>query len=195
MSEDTTNSDTTDQTDDVQVEPQEKQGPNREAARYRHQLRDTEAERDALLQERETRRHSDLLKAVADGSWTDKDVPVLHNPEDLFDIIHMDQSGMFLDDGSLNKDAIEEVLGAAREERPYLFEASPDQLADWQQRASQETKMFHPRLIRGNTYQECLAHAKELAKLIPNPGWTPLAGKRPVEHTDDWTASFGRQLD
>jgi len=84
---------------------------NREAAKYRRQLRDVEAERDALRGQL-TAARAELLAQV----------PGLRIAEGAHGEVFSEPDAMFSVDGSLNRAAIDAHVATLRTERPYLFD-------------------------------------------------------------------------
>jgi hypothetical protein len=90
--------------------------PNAEAARYRRQLREVEAERDAL-----TDRVRDYQRRECEAMVAD----LLDVPGDLFDIGQVDVNAFYDDDGTLNEGELRAAAGALLEERPRLGKPRP----------------------------------------------------------------------
>lgn len=90
--------------------------PNSEAARYRRQLREVEAERDALAERLQGHQRREVEAMVAD---------LLDVPADLFDIGQVQPSDFYNDDGTLNEAELRAAAGALLEERPRLGKPRP----------------------------------------------------------------------
>ena len=89
--------------------------PNSEAARWRRQLRDVEAERDALAERVQHYQRRECEATVAD---------LLDVPADLFDIGQIDPAD-FYNDGQLDADMLRLAAGTLLEERPRLGKPQP----------------------------------------------------------------------
>src|SRR5690606_14650331 len=83
---------------------------NREAAKYRRQLREVEAERDELRQALTTARAT-ILAGIADRSVAPGVSAELFPDPDAY----------FSADGTVNRAALDATIQQAREARPYLF--------------------------------------------------------------------------
>ncbi|GAB4597526.1 hypothetical protein MOKP4_38440 [Mycobacterium avium subsp. hominissuis] len=90
--------------------------PNSEAARWRRQLREVEAERDALAERLQGHQRREVESMVAD---------LLDVPADLFDIGQVQPSDFYNDDGTLNEGELRAAAGALLEERPRLGKPRP----------------------------------------------------------------------
>lgn len=90
--------------------------PNSEAARWRRQLREVEAERDALAERLQGHQRREVEATVAD---------LLDVPADLFDIGQVQPSDFYNDDGTLNEGELRAAAGALLEERPRLGKPQP----------------------------------------------------------------------
>lgn len=102
--------------DDVTVDPPEPEAkpddkPGREAARYRRQLRDAEAERDRLAAALADRQHQDVTDIAADH---------LLDPADFL-LVHTDLSDFLDDDGNVDEAKVAEAVEQMRETRPHWF--------------------------------------------------------------------------
>ncbi|WP_017602175.1 hypothetical protein [Nocardiopsis lucentensis] len=86
--------------------------PHREAARYRTQLRATEAERDALAGRLETLQRAEAERHAQGGNG-------LHNGADLW-VFGADVSELLDDDGRVSPDKVSERVNTILDERPYL---------------------------------------------------------------------------
>ncbi|WP_116248180.1 hypothetical protein [Nocardiopsis sp. FIRDI 009] len=86
--------------------------PHREAARYRTQLRATEAERDALAGRLETLQRAEAERHAQGGNG-------LHNGADLW-VFGTDVSELLDDDGRVSPDKVNERVNTILDERPYL---------------------------------------------------------------------------
>ena len=107
----TAGSDTPDEAPVTQDAGEDESRGNREAAKYRRQLRDVEAERDALRGQL-TAARAELLAQV----------PGLRIAEGAHGEVFSEPDAMFSDDGSLNRAAIDAHVATLRTERPYLFD-------------------------------------------------------------------------
>jgi hypothetical protein len=85
--------------------------PNSEAARYRVQLREVQAERDALTERLTGYQRRECEAAVAD---------LLEEPADLWDIGQADLSAFYDDDGTLDEEQLRAAAGALIDQRPKL---------------------------------------------------------------------------
>jgi hypothetical protein len=93
---------------------------NREAAARRVQLRQAEAERDALAAS-----VTPLRQQAAEGLLTtDPSLPKLHNATDLWEIGGVDVNGLTTDAGAIDPAKLKEALTALQAARPYLFQES-----------------------------------------------------------------------
>ncbi|OBK58296.1 hypothetical protein A5656_16615 [Mycobacterium gordonae] len=90
--------------------------PNSEAARYRRQLRDVQAERDALTDRVRAYQRRECESMVSD---------LLDVPADLFDIGQIDITAFYDEDGTLNEGELRAAAGALLEERPRLGKPQP----------------------------------------------------------------------
>ncbi|MFL0411073.1 hypothetical protein ACH0AH_07840 [Microbacterium paludicola] len=117
------------ETAEGQSEPQEPRG-NREAAKYRKQLRDVEAERDALHEQVASARTALVDTALAG------DIPItveykngatatgsarLKNPEDLFNLGGISRDDLFDAAGNFQPAKLSEAVGQLKRDRPELF--------------------------------------------------------------------------
>lgn len=89
----------------------EDHAPNTEAARYRRQLREAQAERDGLAERLAGYQRSECEAAVAD---------LLDVPTDLWDVGQADVNAFYGDDGTLNDAELRAAAGAIVEQRPRL---------------------------------------------------------------------------
>jgi hypothetical protein len=85
--------------------------PNSEAARYRVQLREAEAARDALAERVTGYQRKECEAAVAN---------LLDVPGDLWDIGQADVSAFYNDDGTLNEAEVQAAAAALIDQRPRL---------------------------------------------------------------------------
>lgn len=92
-------------------EQQQQDNPNAEAARYRTQLRATEAERDTLAERLTTYQRRAAESAIAD---------ILDEPGDLFDIGGADLADYLDEDGNLNHTDLQGAAAALVVQRPKL---------------------------------------------------------------------------
>lgn len=90
--------------------------PNSEAAKWRRQLRDVEAERDALAERVRGYQRRECESMVSD---------LLDVPADLFEIGMVDVNAFYDDDGTLNEGELRAAAGALLEERPRLGKPRP----------------------------------------------------------------------
>lgn len=90
--------------------------PNSEAARWRRQLREVEAERDALTERVQGYQRRECEAAVSD---------LLDVPADLFDIGQIDVNDFYDDNGQLDADMLRLAAGTLLEERPRLGKPRP----------------------------------------------------------------------
>ncbi|GAB2973612.1 hypothetical protein [Frigoribacterium salinisoli] len=102
-----------------------RRNPSSEAAHYRRQLREAEAERDALTGQLALSRRQVVetllanaqdLRATGEGD----EVRTLHNPEDLWGVLGVDVADLFDDEGNLDRAALAEQLTQATTTREYL---------------------------------------------------------------------------
>jgi hypothetical protein len=114
----------------------EPESPNAEAARYRRQLRDTEAERDALAE-----RVAALQRRECEATLAD----LLDVPADIWDIGSADPAAFYGEDGSLNLAELRAAAGALLDQRPRLGKAHP--APQW----GQHSGAFGPSRISWNT--------------------------------------------
>lgn len=91
-------------------------GANREAARYRRELRAAETERDALRGQLETMRRAEVARIATTG---DTDAPKLIDPTDLFAPDH-DLAELLDDDGHVDPERVRAVIVERTERRPHL---------------------------------------------------------------------------
>lgn len=90
--------------------------PNAEAARWRRQLREVQAERDALAERVQHYQRRECEATIAD---------LLDVPADLFEIGQVNVSAFYDDDGTLNEGELRAAAGALLEERPRLGQPKP----------------------------------------------------------------------
>ena len=128
----------------AEVEDTEGEGGSkagREAAKYRRQLREVEAERDGLRGQIAAARDALLAETLSQkiGIGTDprypKDVK-LDVWDDLFSVGGIDKAAMFDGDGNLDREALTTALRVTHESRPNLFGPSGIPLPDYSQGAS-----------------------------------------------------------
>ncbi|MBZ4620991.1 hypothetical protein [Mycobacterium avium] len=96
---------------------------NSEAAKYRRQLRDTEAQRDALAERLTGYQKRECESVVAD---------LLDVPADLWDVAGLDVADMYADDGTVDADKVRFAAGTLAEMRPRLAKP-PTPQASWGQ--------------------------------------------------------------
>jgi hypothetical protein len=109
--------------------------PNSEAARYRVQLREAQAERDELAGRLTGYQRNECERAVAD---------LLEQPGDLWEIAQADVAAFYGDDGTLNEAELRAAAGALIDQRPRLakpmgprlqnagqYSSPPPQPMDW----------------------------------------------------------------
>lgn len=87
-----------------------------EAAKYRRQLRDTEAERDTLRESLRAAR-GELLRAALDGYQVGN---TTFNMDALPDA-GLDTDALFTPEGTLNSDALTEHMTELATSKPYMF--------------------------------------------------------------------------
>lgn len=87
-----------------------KNGGNAEAARYRRQLRDTEAERDALTAKVEAYQRAEIERLAGE----------LAQPADLFTIAGVTVADLLGEDGEISAEAVAEKVAELLAERPGL---------------------------------------------------------------------------
>ncbi len=135
--------------DDQTTEPAEAPDtPSREAARYRRQLRETEAQRDQLLDELSGYRAQAVDALVAAEfpapvrGFRDTDTPELRqwyidnqggvpylgphkltHPEDLYTIGGVDRASLTTEDGQPDEDKVRAALEGLFKQRPELFKS------------------------------------------------------------------------
>ncbi|OLT46937.1 hypothetical protein BJF85_00225 [Saccharomonospora sp. CUA-673] len=88
--------------------------PNREAAKYRKQLREVEAERDRLAGKLEQMHRAEIRRA-AEGAR-------MHDPDDF---TVDDVAELLNDDGDVDGDKVAQRLDALRESKQHLFQPPP----------------------------------------------------------------------
>lgn len=103
--------------DPEQAQPDPEPSPNSEAARYRVQLREAEAARDALAERITGYQRRECETAVAD---------LLDEPGDLWTIGQADMSTFYTDDGELDEAELRAAAGALIEARPKLAKPPGD---------------------------------------------------------------------
>lgn len=94
-----------------------------EAARYRTQLRDVEAERDGAFARVSRYQQSEIdhqLAVPIKGATGDK-LWLLEHPEDLFTFGGVEMPGLLDDDGDVDPEAVQKAIAALLESRPGLF--------------------------------------------------------------------------
>lgn len=112
-----TTASTVDDTDPPDATPAEPDAsPNSEAARRRVELREAQAERDALA-ERLTRYQRRECEAAVDD--------LLDVPADLWDVAQADHATFYNDDGTVNTDELRAAATALIEQRPRLGKPAP----------------------------------------------------------------------
>jgi hypothetical protein len=97
--------------------------PNSEAARRRVELREAQAERDALAERLTGYQRRECEAAVAD---------LLDVPADLWDVAQADHATFYNDDGTVNADELRAAAAALIEQRPRLGKP-PRPPAQWGQ--------------------------------------------------------------
>lgn len=95
-------------------EQKPEQKPDREAAKYRTQLRETESDRDAIRDRLDRLQRTEAARIAADGNRG------LLNGEDLFAIGGVELDAIRNDDGDLDPTKIAAAAEDLRKERPYL---------------------------------------------------------------------------
>lgn len=96
--------------------------PAREAARYRRQLREVEAERDGLREMLTVARRAAVEREAASPIELERHVWVrLTHPSDAFTLAGLDPVRVHAEDGTLDKAAVGDALRALHAERPDLF--------------------------------------------------------------------------
>jgi hypothetical protein len=103
-----------DEPGDTPEQPEEaapEANPNSEAARYRVQLREAEAQRDALA-ERVTAYQKRECEAIVAN--------LLDVPGDLWEVGQADVATFYNDDGTLNEAELQAATGALIDQRPRL---------------------------------------------------------------------------
>lgn len=100
--------------DESQEKPQE--GGNREAAKYRRQAREAQAELESVRAQLAAAQ-STVLQNAAVQIRLDKGATLRPDA-----VQELDHAGMVTDEGSLNQEALQEQLERLHQERPYLFE-------------------------------------------------------------------------
>lgn len=111
----------------AQLEPEEGRNPNREAARYRTRLRETETERDALAARVEAlqRREAERLAAQALG-----------DPADLLAVGDVTLADLLTPDGDVDPNAVQQATAALLRTRPRFAKAPPPPSYDGGARAT-----------------------------------------------------------
>lgn len=107
----------------VEEQPEPTDKPSREAAKYRRQLREVEAERDQLREQLTTARHGNL------DSYIEKALPVgdrgrtatLRNPSDLYAISGLSRDDFLTDTGDLDTGLIAMTARELYDTRRDLF--------------------------------------------------------------------------
>lgn len=84
--------------------------PNKEAAKYRTRLRETEAERDKLTDQLTAMQRAEVERIAAD---------TLHDAEDVWRA-GVDLAGLVSEDGTVDADAVGKAVAAVVTERPHL---------------------------------------------------------------------------
>ncbi|PQE01400.1 hypothetical protein CYL16_04775 [Mycobacterium sp. EPG1] len=85
--------------------------PNGEAARWRHQCREAEAQRDALAERLVAYQRRECEHAIAD---------LLDEPADLWDIGLADHTAFYTETGELDEAELRAAAGALIDQRPKL---------------------------------------------------------------------------
>lgn len=100
----------------------------REAARYRRQLRETEAERDQLLEQVQALHRQALTAAARDITVTvtgERGNPVTRRlePTGIDDALEaVDTDGLITSEGTVNTELLNERLAALHHEKPHYFQ-------------------------------------------------------------------------
>jgi hypothetical protein len=102
---------------------------NREAAKYRRRLRETEAERDSLAQRVERMQRAEVERISAER---------LAEPDDLW-TFGTALADVLTDDGDVNADAVQAAVEALLTARPRLAKAVPVPFPDLAQGVRQTT--------------------------------------------------------
>lgn len=103
------------QSQDNSNENQEQSGGNREAAKYRRQLRDAQAERDSLQTTVDAHNRSSVERLASAH---------LAQPSDLFDLGSVDLSDLMDEDGQPDAEAVKEAAESILADRPGLAAVS-----------------------------------------------------------------------
>ena len=85
--------------------------PNREAARYRTQLRATEAERDVALGALAAMRRAEVVRLAGEG---------LARGDELFQFLGDDLTPYLSEDGTVDAEKVAEAAAGLVQERPHL---------------------------------------------------------------------------
>lgn len=126
---------------DGRDEPATGQRAAREAAKYRTQLRETEAERDTLRSELDVYRTREVTRLASDSG--------LIEPEDL--LKHTDLRAL-LDDGSVSPDLVSSAIAELRASRPQWFS---DYLENTRPPSNRPIESLHPGATpRGTTTEQ-----------------------------------------
>lgn len=102
---------------------QRRRDPAAEAAARRHQLRETEGQRDALAVQLAAARRGlveTLLDTTTDLLGDGSNEPVLQNATDLWMLTDKTADDFFDVDGNIDRAALAEAIRTATEGRPYL---------------------------------------------------------------------------
>lgn len=125
-------------TDETQAEQQpeqetqqaEERSGNKEAAKYRTRLRETETERDALSTQLENVRTEHVKQILTSGvtfpvqgnnGHTWNHTAKLRNPEDLFTVGGVDRASLWKSDGTIDAEKLQTAVAALKDTRPELF--------------------------------------------------------------------------
>lgn len=105
-------------------------GGNKEAAKYRTRLRETETERDALSTQLENVRTEHVKQMLTSGvtfpvqgnnGHTWNHTAKLRNPEDLFTVGGVDRASLWKSDGTIDAEKLQTAVSALKDTRPELF--------------------------------------------------------------------------
>ncbi len=134
-----------------------------EAANRRRQLREAEAERDAIGERLAAAQRSlveHVLATTGDLLGDGSHARVLHRPADLWDILGAAPGDFFDENGDLNRAALAEHIAEATSDRPYLTRATGgglpprDAVAEAMSRAG--SPFSHAATPQGSAWSEAL---------------------------------------
>lgn len=97
-------------------------GTAREAAKYRHQLREAESARDTLAEQLTAARRALAEQILTAGVDIDGRVMRPAIPDDVFSLGGLDVASLYGEDGTLDTDALAEAARGLHATRPALFE-------------------------------------------------------------------------